>query len=129
MLKRCYKPHVLKYEYYGGLGIFVCDEWKNDFTKFRDWAMANGYNDNLTIDRIDVMDNYYPENCRWIPFKDQQANKKNTVYVDDIPLVYLYEQRKVDITYGSFAHRIKNGWDLEDALSIPKYGTAPGRIK
>ena len=65
------------YERYGGRGIKVCDEWnnKNNFKLFYDWSMANGYQDNLTIDRSDNNGNYEPSNCRWITMKEQCKNR------------------------------------------------------
>ena len=74
---RCFCPTSQDYTNYGGRGITICEEWKNDFKAFYDWAMANGYKDNLTIDRINVNGNYEPSNCRWVGAKVQQRNRRN----------------------------------------------------
>lgn len=66
MKKRCYNPNAYGYEYYGGKGIRVCDEWFNDYEAFRDWAFDSGYDDSLCIDRIDPDSGYYPGNCQWL---------------------------------------------------------------
>ena len=77
IIARCYYPSNNRDSIYGGRGIVMCDEWKNDFIAFKNWAMKNGYSDNLSIDRIDVNGNYEPANCRWITMAEQQRNKRN----------------------------------------------------
>ena len=79
---RTLNPKHKAYQDYGGRGITICDEWKNDFIPFYDWAMSNGYSDELSIDRIDNDGNYCPENCRWttrvIQGRNQRMQKNNT---------------------------------------------------
>ncbi len=77
MKGRCYNPNNTSYNNYGVRCIKVCDEWRNDFKNFYDWAMSNGYADDLTIDRIDVNGNYEPKNCRWADKKTQERNKRS----------------------------------------------------
>lgn len=97
MKKRCYDPNCKSFKDYGGRGITVCDEWRNPerttvigtkarnvtkgFVAFKEWALANGYTDNLTIDRIDVNKGYSPENCRWVTAKEQQNNTRKNLLV------------------------------------------------
>lgn len=81
MKTRCYNKNAKKYESYGGRGITVCDEWKNDFMAFYNWAIENGYNDGLTLDRIDNNGNYCPENCRWATPAEQSRNKRNNIFI------------------------------------------------
>ena len=66
---------------YHARGITVCKEWASDFMAFHKWALDNGYNDSLSLDRIDNNKGYSPHNCQWIPIEKQQSNKSNTVYV------------------------------------------------
>ena len=79
MLERCGHTTVVhKYAcYYADRGINVCEEWLNDRTLFFDWAFANGYSDELQIDRIDNDLGYSPDNCRWVTPKENQANRRD----------------------------------------------------
>lgn len=80
MKRRCTKYD--KTGCYYNRGIRVCDEWKNSYAAFRKWALKNGYNDKLTIDRIDVNGNYEPSNCRWATLKQQANNKRTNRFVE-----------------------------------------------
>lgn len=81
MKRRCLRPTANQYKDYGGRGIKVCEEWQKDFMNFYNWAINNGYNDNLTIDRIDVNGNYEPNNCRWATRKQQNNNTTRSHYI------------------------------------------------
>ena len=81
MKSRCYYEHDKSYPNYGGRGIILCLEWQNDYLAFKEWAYANGYDENAefgecTIDRINVNGIYEPSNCRWITNAEQQKNKR-----------------------------------------------------
>ena len=76
MKTRTLNPKHKHYNDYGGRGITICNEWKNDFKAFYDWAMSNGYSDELSIDRIDNDGNYEPNNCRWVTQTIQARNTR-----------------------------------------------------
>lgn len=79
MKDRCYNKNYKRYSDYGGRGIVVCDEWRNDFQAFYDWAINNGYKENLSIDRIDNNKGYSPDNCQWVDVATQNRNTRRTI--------------------------------------------------
>ena len=82
MKNRCYTKGTTSYEKYGAKGVVICDEWREDFMAFYNWALANGYSDELTIDRIDFTGNYEPSNCRWATINEQANNKSNVIRLE-----------------------------------------------
>lgn len=112
MKQRCYNKNSERYEDYGGRGIEVCQEWLDDFMNFYNWAMANGYRDDLTIDRIDNDKGYSPDNCRWATYKEQANNKRNNVL-----LLYKGEKK----TLGEWAEEVGMGYEtLHSRIFIQK---------
>jgi hypothetical protein len=124
MRERCYYPKENRYAQYGGRGITVCDEWKNDFQAFYDWAMANGYNDDLSIDRIDVNGNYEPSNCRWATLEEQANNKRTSHLITIGGETFTLSEwlAKVNLTRRAFYDRVKKGMSEEQAILTPKGG-------
>lgn len=121
MKRRCHNPSNKRYENYGGRGIKVCDEWM-DFLPFYEWAIKNGYKDNLTIDRVDVNGDYTPENCKWSTAIEQQNNTtRNHFLTYNGQTMTLAEwERKTGIHRDVLKDRInKLHWTIERALTTP----------
>lgn len=108
---------------YSAKKITVCEEWKRDFQAFYDWSMANGYRDDLTLDRIHNNVGYCPENCRWATMKEQQNNRTNNriVLYNGNEFTVAELAAFLDIPYATLLWRINNGWE-GDSLGIkPNY--------
>ena len=119
---RCFNKNLAAYKDYGMRGIKICDNWSNDFKAFYDWAVANGYNDNLTIERINVNGNYEPNNCCWILKSEQAKNRRNNNYI-----TYNFETHTIadwakilNVSYTKLYLRIKRrNWSIERAFNTP----------
>lgn len=88
MMSRCYREKDIHYNAYGGRGITVCDEWNGHSDAFVEWALNNGYSDDLTLERINVNGNYEPSNCTWIPMSEQYKNKQSNCNKMPLPEPY-----------------------------------------
>lgn len=126
MKSRCNNKNNPVYMLYGGRGISVCDEW-NEFKAFKEWAMNNGYSDQLTIDRINVNGNYEPDNCRWATQKEQCRNKRDNHYLtfQGETKTLIEWSELVGIRQETIRHRINDyGYTVEEALTL-----RPGELR
>ena len=121
MMSRCYDPKNDNYKNYGARGIQVCEEWRNNIDSFFNWAETNGYEKNLTIDRINNSKGYYPENCKWSTPREQANNRRTNHYE-----TYKNEKhtiaewsRILDIDPDLLYSRLSKGWSFERAIKTP----------
>lgn len=127
MRSRCNNPNASRFEIYGGRGISVCKEW-DKFEVFYEWALDNGYNDSLTIERKNVDGNYEPENCCWITSKMQAMNKRNVPTNDDgVPWNHVAKMN--NISTAAYRTRVHDGWPLEQAATWPMYKKRPDKLR
>ena len=121
MKARCHNHNNRAYPQYGGRGISVCDEWRCNFTSFRDWAMSHGYQENLSIDRIDNNGDYSPRNCRWGDRVVQQNNtrRNRNITFQGKTLTMAEWSRDVGISWHVIWNRLNRGWSVERALTEP----------
>lgn len=125
MKSRCQNSKNEHYKFYGGKGIKVCDEWKTDYSNFREWALKNGYSPELSIDRIDVNGNYEPNNCRWVTKQEQANNKTNNDFIEYQGEIHTIAEwaRIKGLSYYSLYQRIKvHKWDIERAMTQKQRG-------
>jgi hypothetical protein len=116
---RCTNTNDPHFDRYGGRGITICDEWKNDFKAFYDWSMSNGYADDLTIDRIDNNGNYEPSNCRWVTVAEQNRNKRNVKYITYNGETHTISEWTDILHLGkeTIRERLKRGWSETEAIT------------
>ena len=128
MKTRCFNKNFHTYKIYGGRGISVCKEWAESFANFEKWANANGYNDNLTIDRIDSDGNYCPENCRWVSMQEQANNTRRNHYIEykGVKRTLSEWARHLNMPYSKLKYRIQRGWTLEEAFNPKDFSYRKG---
>ena len=119
ILRRCFVPEDPAYVNYGGRGITMCEEWRNSFIAFSDWAYSNGYSDDLSIDRINNDGNYCPENCKWSNRTEQACNRRSTkFYTINGETKTLSEWcRCLEMPYKTVCRRLALGWTFEQAIA------------
>ena len=121
MRSRCYNPKNKKYKDYGGRGISICSDW-DDFLNFKRWSLEKGFDESLTIDRIDNNGNYCPENCRWINQKEQMRNTRvnHLLTYNGVTKTMAEWSEITGIKYHTLKQRInKYGYSVERALTTP----------
>ena len=121
MNERCYNPHFVAFTNYGGRGIRVCEGWRNSFVAFREWAMLNGYNDNLSLDRINNDGNYEPSNCKWSTVKEQSNNRRTNRFITYRGETKTMKQwaETIGMPYDTFKRRLYYGWSVDEAIETP----------
>lgn len=124
MKSRCYTPTSSNFIHYGGRGIRMCDEWLSNYDAFCEWSLRNGYNNSLSIDRIDNDGNYEPDNCRWVTRVVQQRNTSRNIFLtmDGETKTYSEWCEQYGINLHTFYGRLREGWDEETALKTPSKG-------
>lgn len=121
MKQRCFNPNCYAHKDYGGRGISVADEWKDDFLCFYKWAMNNGYRQGLTIDRIDNSKGYSPDNCRWATIKEQSNNRRsnrNITYKGQTRTLAQWSE-ELGMNFFTLRDRLDSGWSIEKAFTQP----------
>lgn len=122
--QRCNLTTCVAYKNYGGRGIKMCDEWLKDFNSFYKWAIANGYDENLSIDRIDNNKGYCPENCRWATSLQQNNNTRRNHYVEYNGEIHTIREWENILNFpkGCLMNRLRRKWSIERAFNTPLRG-------
>ena len=121
MKDRCNNPKHTHYNSYGGRGIKVCKDWLN-FLSFQEWAVKNGYEDTLTLDRINNDKGYYPDNCRWTDRITQQNNTRHNrllTYKGQTKTIAQWA-RELHINRSTLDSRLERGWSVDKTIGTPR---------
>ena len=120
MRSRCYRTSKGKtYQRYGGRGIRVCEEWRASFEIFRDWAILNGYEESLELDRIDNDKDYEPSNCRFVSHRENSWNRRNgrMIYYEGKRMCLAEWSEELGINYETLRTRFRLNWSVERAFT------------
>jgi hypothetical protein len=117
MKARCHSKTCSKYGRYGARGIQVCDEWRNSFASFEEWAVGNGFQENLQLDRIDNSKGYSPSNCRWVSCIQNQANRDRSLIFPSGETTAEVAKR-LGMAPNSIRERLKRGMSKEQAMTL-----------
>ena len=120
--KRCYNKNAKCYHRYGGRGIFMCEEWKNDFKMFYDWAINNGYQTGLEIERKNNNKGYWPRNCKWITHYEQMSNTNQNRFItyNNKTQTVMQWSRETGIGESTIRQRLDDyKWSIEKTLTTP----------
>jgi hypothetical protein len=126
MLARCHRPNNKMWHHYGGRGIAVCQEWQRDYSTFMRWALANGYANDLTIERKNVDEGYEPTNCCWIPLSEQNSNRRSglppfTAFGETKTLKEWVSDPRCVVKATTVYNRLLSGRTMEWAISHGRY--------
>jgi hypothetical protein len=123
IIQRCYNANEDAYVRYGGRGIRVCDEWLDSYESFRDWAIANGYHEDLQIDRCDNDGNYEPANCRWVTGSENCSNtsrsRRHEAFGEIKCITAWARDPRCIVTKRTIVYRLGCGWDFVKAITTP----------
>lgn len=127
MISRCYNEQNPSYKYYSKNNITVCDEWINDYLKFKEWALLNGYDYSKTrkeqsLDRIDNSKGYSPENCRWVSHSENCKNTTRNIWLTYNGKTMVMEDwsKEIGLSRSTIKMRLENGLSVKEILSPQK---------
>lgn len=118
MQNRCYNEKCKAFKNYGKKGITVCKDWRDSYLLFENWALQNGYEETLTIDRIDVTKGYSPINCRWVSKQDQCNNKSINIFIEHNGEIKTISQwaKTMNMSVPAFWARVNSPFATEERI-------------
>ncbi|MGN5653475.1 hypothetical protein [Bacillus sp. Brlt_9] len=124
--QRCFNPKHPNYHHYGGRGIVMCETWKEDFEKFYNWSLENGFEEDLTLDRIDNNGIYEPNNCRWVTMEEQSNNKRDNIIVEyeGAEMTLKQAANNMAVNYKALEARYRRGYRGKELFQELKEHTA-----